>query len=198
MMRDKTIRKKPVLFNAPIAVTLFRMALIPIFAVSFYLPYFWANYLTIFLFILLSVTDWLDGFLARYMNQITEFGAFLDPVADKLAVTVALVILVAEQPEIYMVIPAIIIIAREIAVSALREWMSELGMHSSVSVSTIGKVKTTFQFLAILLLINNNDFFIFSSEEIELYGIFLLYVASFLTLWSMFYYLNAAWQNFKD
>lgn len=190
--------KRVIYWNIPIAITILRMALIPVFAISFYLPFESTNYLTIGLFVFLSVTDWLDGYIARYTNQTTDFGAFLDPVADKLVVCCALVILVAQYPNFYMITLSIVIISREIAVSALREWMSGLSLKSSVSVSMIGKIKTVFQFLAILFLINKKSIFLVELDVIHNIGIALLFIASILTLVSMCYYLNMAWQRLKD
>jgi CDP-diacylglycerol--glycerol-3-phosphate 3-phosphatidyltransferase len=186
-----------VIWNAPNLVTLARIALIPLFVVAYYLPIAWANELATALFILAGITDWMDGFLARKLEQYSPFGAFLDPVADKLMVAAALIVVVAD-PRIYghvlderlFTIMVLIIMGREIAVSALREWMAELGSRSSVAVSMIGKFKTTSQMLAIGFLIWREPLWglpIFSIGEV------LLYLAGGLTLWSMLAYLRAAW-----
>jgi CDP-diacylglycerol--glycerol-3-phosphate 3-phosphatidyltransferase len=186
-----------VIWNAPNLVTLARIALIPLFVVAYYLPIAWANELATALFILAGVTDWVDGYLARKLEQYSPFGAFLDPVADKLMVAAALVVVVAD-PRIYghvyderlFTVMVLVIMGREIAVSALREWMAELGRRSSVAVSMIGKLKTTSQMLAIGFLIWREPLGglpIFSIGEV------LLYLAGGLTLWSMFAYLRAAW-----
>lgn len=185
------------IWNAPNLVTLARIALIPLFVVAYYLPIAWANELATALFILAGITDWMDGFLARKLEQYSPFGAFLDPVADKLMVAAALIVVVAD-PRIYghvlderlFTIMVLIIMGREIAVSALREWMAELGSRSSVAVSMIGKFKTTSQMLAIGFLIWREPLWglpIFSIGEV------LLYLAGGLTLWSMLAYLRAAW-----
>jgi CDP-diacylglycerol--glycerol-3-phosphate 3-phosphatidyltransferase/cardiolipin synthase len=134
-----------------------------------------------------AVTDWLDGYLARSLNQASAFGAFLDPVADKLMVAAALIVLV-KLNNVDAVI-AFIIIGREIAISALREWMAQLGSSKSIAVSMLGKVKTTFQMVAILLLLYHEPLFNISTELI---GTLLIYLAALLTLWSMVYYLILA------
>ena len=144
-----------------------------------------------FVFVLAAVTDWLDGYLARKMNITSAFGRFLDPVADKLMVAAALIILVQWHPNIIMAIAAIVIISREIAVSALREWMAELGNRTSVAVSYVGKLKTTFQMIAITVLLLN-------WESLELIGYLLMVAAVILTLWSMMIYLKAAWPYLKQ
>ena len=137
-----------------------------------------------------ALTDLLDGYLARRLNQLSAFGAFLDPVADKLMVAVALVLLVQDNPSPLFAIPAAIIIGREIAISALREWMSEIGARTKVAVSIIGKLKTTIQMIAILLLLFKMPLAGFPTHDV---GLVLLYIAAALTLWSMFVYLHAAW-----
>jgi CDP-diacylglycerol--glycerol-3-phosphate 3-phosphatidyltransferase/cardiolipin synthase len=139
------------------------------------------------LFAFAAITDWLDGYLARRLNQSSAFGAFLDPVADKLMVAAALVLLVS-LGQVDAII-AFIIIGREIAISALREWMAQLGAAKNVAVSMLGKVKTTFQMIAILLLLYQETLFGFSTSQI---GSFLIYIAALLTLWSMAYYLILA------
>lgn len=144
-----------------------------------------------FLFVLAAITDWLDGFLARKMNITSAFGRFLDPVADKLMVAAALIILVQWHPNIIMSIAAIVIISREIAVSALREWMAELGNRTSVAVSYVGKLKTTFQMIAIIVLLLN-------WESLEIIGYLLMLAAVILTLWSMMIYMRAAWPYLKQ
>ncbi|EKE78003.1 CDP-diacylglycerol--glycerol-3-phosphate 3-phosphatidyltransferase [Gallaecimonas xiamenensis] len=172
----------------PNLLTLFRLLLIPIFLVVFYLPYFWAHYAAAFVFWLAAITDWLDGYLARKLQQSTPFGAFLDPVADKVMVTAALVLIVQHFQSLWITVPAVIMISREIVISALREWMAELGKRSHVAVSWIGKVKTTAQMLALIGLVSGWQPFVFL-------GMPLLYVAVVLTLWSMISYLAAAWKD---
>lgn len=176
--------------NIPNALTLLRIGLIPIFMAVFYLPFHWAHTVATAVFALAAVTDWLDGFLARRLSQSSVFGAFLDPVADKLMVAVALVLLVATDDSGLLVLPAVVIIGREIAVSALREWMAEIGERTKVAVSVIGKIKTTFQMLALLLLIYRDPLWQFPTHEV---GVLLLYASAVLTLWSMYLYLKAAW-----
>ena len=142
-------------------------------------------------FIIAAVTDWLDGYFARKLNVVSAFGRFLDPVADKLMVAAALIILVQWHPNIIMAIAAIVIISREIAVSALREWMAELGIRTSVAVSYVGKLKTTFQMIAITVLLLN-------WQSLEMIGYVLMVAAVILTLWSMMIYLRAAWPYLKQ
>ena len=175
--------------NVPIAFTLFRIALIPVFVVAFYLPVPWANEICAIAFALAAITDWLDGFLARRLKQTTIFGAFLDPVADKLMVAVALVLLVQANPEIWVALPAATIIGREIAISALREWMARIGEHRRVAVVMLGKFKTLCQLAAIVLMLYGSGDV---PEEFYRGGLGLLYVATALTLWSMVQYLVAA------
>ena len=143
------------------------------------------------IFVIAAVTDWFDGYLARTLNQSSAFGRFLDPVADKLMVAAALIVLVQWQPSISMVFAAIVIISREITVSALREWMAELGARTNVAVSTVGKYKTAFQMIAISVLLLN-------WPPLDTLAYLLLYTAVILTLWSMFIYLKAAWPYLKQ
>jgi CDP-diacylglycerol--glycerol-3-phosphate 3-phosphatidyltransferase len=176
--------------NLPNSLTLLRIALIPVLVLLFYLPGDWKHPACALVFALAAVTDWLDGYLARKLNQISAFGAFLDPVADKLMVAVALVLLVQGNPSIWVAIPAAIIIGREIAISALREWMAELGKRATVAVSIIGKFKTTAQMVAVLLLLYERPIGAFPTYTV---GLALLLIAAALTLWSMLMYLRAAW-----
>lgn len=182
--------------NAPLSIpnilTLLRIGLIPIFVLAFYLPFTWSHIATAALFAIAALTDWLDGYLARKLGQVSALGAFLDPVADKLMVAVALILLVESHPTPWLAIPAAIIIGREIAVSALREWMAEMGKRGSVAVSIAGKLKTTAQFLAVLLLLYKDSIAWFPTTTI---GFILLYLAAALTLWSMLIYLRAAWSG---
>lgn len=180
--------------NIPNALTLLRILLIPIFLVVFYLPYHWSYLVSALIFGLAGLTDWLDGYLARKLNQSTPFGAFLDPVADKLMVVFALALLVERFGVWWFTLPAVIIIGREIVISALREWMAELGNRTSVAVSYVGKVKTTFQIVAILVLLA------IVPEQggvLMQVGMVLLYFSALLTLWSMCIYLRAAWPAFE-
>ena len=181
--------------TVPNLLTLLRIALIP-FIVVLYLT--GASGIWIAgIFLLTSATDWLDGFLARRMNQVSPFGEFLDPVADKLMITVVLVMLVSDRqvlnatlnPGVFTVVTAIII-GREIAISALREWMAEIGSRTRVAVNQLGKVKTTVQMIAITLLLYQYDLWMVPVFRV---GEVLLYTAAMLTLWSMISYLRAAW-----
>lgn len=174
----------------PTILTFFRILLIPIFVVIFYLPVPWANFAAALIYTIASITDWLDGYLARAMNQESPFGAFLDPVADKLMVVVAIILLVEANPTPLIAIPSIIIISREISVSALREWMAELGSRATVKVSMVGKAKTVVQLVSLIFLIYHDTLFGLPLFEL---GIGLYYVAAFLTLYSMYIYLRAAW-----
>lgn len=176
--------------NLPTLLTLLRIALIPVFVGVFFLPVRGANVLCAALFGLAALTDWLDGHLARRFDQTSAFGAFLDPVADKLMVAAALVLLVQAIPTPVMAVAAAIIIGREIAISALREWMAQIGDHGRVAVSMVGKFKTTAQMIAVLLLLYRDPVGGFPTLEV---GLGLLLVAAALTLWSMLHYLLAAW-----
>jgi len=181
--------------NIPNSLTLLRIVMIPVFVVVFYLPIKWNNQIACFIFVLAAVTDILDGYLARKLNQISSLGAFLDPVADKLMIAVVLVLLVEKDPTPYLALPAAVIIGREITISALREWMAEMGARSKVAVSGYGKLKTIMQMVALGLLIYHDDLFIL---PIYTLGYICLYIAVFLTLWSMFQYISAAWPKLKE
>ena len=178
------------MWTLPNILTLLRIALIPIFVASFYLPWEWRHLATAAIFGVAAATDWLDGYLARKLNQFTPFGAFLDPVADKLIVAAALIVLVQVHATAVFALPAIVIISREIVISALREWMAELGNRTSVAVSYVGKVKTTLQMVAIAVLLAVDPVLHPVWDQV---GIVLLYIAAILTLWSMVIYLRAAW-----
>ncbi|MCG9053426.1 CDP-diacylglycerol--glycerol-3-phosphate 3-phosphatidyltransferase [Laribacter hongkongensis] len=180
-------------FNLPILLTWLRVALIPVFVALFYLPADWitpvaVNVWSAVIFAVAAVTDWFDGFLARRWRQTSAFGAFLDPVADKLIVAAALILLVHLDRTSSLL--AMIIIGREITISALREWMAEMGQRKSVAVAYIGKLKTTAQMLAILLLLYHEPVIPYVSTD--LLGNVLMVVAAVLTLWSMVYYLKMA------
>jgi len=174
----------------PTAITLLRIVLIPLFVVVFYLPFGWANVAATAIFTVASISDWVDGYLARSMQQESSFGAFLDPVADKLMVVVVIVLLVQAHPSIYMALPSVVIVAREISISALREWMAQLGSSATVKVSWVGKSKTALQMIAL-------GFMIFSEPLLGLpifeIGLAIYYAAALLTLASMVNYLRAAW-----
>jgi len=175
--------------NLPTLLTLLRIVMLPIIVVVFYLDYPWARPAAAWIFFVAAVTDWLDGYLARLWNQESRFGAFLDPVADKLMVATVLILLVEFDQSPWLTVPAIIIIGREITISALREWMAEMGQRGRVAVGWLGKVKTSLQMLALGLLLYLNDF---AGLPIYKIGLVALYIAAFLTIWSMCDYLRAA------
>ena len=179
----------------PNALTLVRIVLIPVFVVVFFLPVEWARAVTAIIFGAAAFTDWLDGYLARRLNQISRFGTFLDPVADKLMVCTVLVLLVQADPRATLAVPALVIIGREIGVSALREFMADVGRRATVAVVTIGKIKTSAQMAALLLMLYRDSILAFPVYEI---GLFLLYLSAFLTLWSMLVYLRAAWPQLES
>ena len=181
--------------TTPNLLTLFRMALIPVVVALYFIPV--AGVYVTAVFLLAGLTDWLDGYLARRLDQTSEFGAFLDPVADKLVVAVVLVLLVSDGDVLarvvsqkLFIVAVAVIIGREIAVSALREWVAQSGVQPSIAVSTLGKVKTTVQIIAIALLLYGQDLVGFPTL---LVGESMLYVASALTIWSMVGYLKSAW-----
>ena len=179
--------------NIPNLITVLRVLLIPIFILLFYLPYSWSYMAASTVFAIAAATDWLDGYLARRLEQSTPFGAFLDPVADKLMVAVALVLLVQEHANLWLTLPAAVIIGREIVISALREWMAEIGARAHVAVSNLGKWKTAAQMLALVILLGNPPAVTFW----VVLGYVLLLIAAGLTLWSMVQYLRAAWPHLK-
>ncbi len=181
--------------NIPNQLTLFRIILIPFLVLFFYLPYTWSALTAAIIFIVASITDWLDGYLARKLNQGTSFGAFLDPVADKLIVIIALVLLIQHFASVWFTIPAMVIIGREMVISALREWMAEIGKRASVAVSYIGKVKTVLQMIAISALLVSVQS---STVHLMFIGYALLVLTVGLTLWSMVAYLRAAWPAMND
>ena len=188
------------LWTIPNLLTLLRVGLIPVLVVMYYLPM--SGLYVAGIFILAGLTDWLDGYLARTLAQTSKFGEFLDPVADKLMVAVVLVLLVSDEvlvselfSSVLFTIVAAIVVGREIAVSALREWMAELGNRGTVAVGLVGKVKTISQFVAISLLLMGPEVDVF---PVLVCGELLFYVAGGLTLWSMVMYLKAAWPNLRD
>ena len=174
----------------PTAITLFRVALIPLFVLVFYLPFSWANIAATSIFIVAAFSDWVDGYLARSMKQESVFGAFLDPVADKLMVVVIIVLLVEAHPSIYVSLPSVVIVAREISISALREWMAQLGSSTTLKVSFIGKTKTVSQMLALGFMIFSEPLYGIPIFQI---GLVIYYFAALLTIVSMAIYLRAAW-----
>ncbi|WP_423062400.1 CDP-diacylglycerol--glycerol-3-phosphate 3-phosphatidyltransferase [Candidiatus Paracoxiella cheracis] len=178
--------------NIPMVLTFLRLSAIPVFGVIYYLPFRWAHPAAAIVFLIAAITDWLDGYLARNLSQMTDFGAFLDPVADKLMVAVALLLVVGQQYVPYLAVPAAIIVCREIAISALREWMAEIGKRASVAVSFVSKVKTTIQMIALILLLWYSP----GRHLIILWlGVVLLCLAALLTLWTMIVYLKIAWPD---
>ncbi|HWO99458.1 MAG TPA: CDP-diacylglycerol--glycerol-3-phosphate 3-phosphatidyltransferase [Methylococcus sp.] len=176
-------------FNLPTHLTLLRIGLIPVLVLFFYLPWDAAHVACALIFTVAALTDWLDGYLARRLDLATRFGAFLDPVADKVMVAVTLVLIVQADPSPFIAVAAAVIIGREITIASLREWMAEIGQRKRVEVSWLGKWKTTFQMLAIiLLLLGMND----QDNLWKTTGQVLLLASAILTLWSMVNYLQAA------
>jgi CDP-diacylglycerol--glycerol-3-phosphate 3-phosphatidyltransferase/cardiolipin synthase len=188
----------------PIAnvLTFARIVMIPLVAVLFYLPYGWSNPAAAIVFILAAITDSLDGYLARRLGQISALGAFLDPVADKLMVATALILLVSHDPpmlkfihfhpQVLITMTAAVIVGREITISALREWMAEVGARGKVAVSSLGKVKTIFQMTGLSMMLFRSDVWFIPAFEL---GLLCLVAAAALTLWSMVLYLRAAWPD---
>jgi cardiolipin synthase len=181
--------------NIPILLTWLRIILIPLMIAVYYVPEsltqgLGRDLVATLIFIVAAVTDWLDGFLARRWNETSSFGAFLDPVADKLMVASALIILV--ELDRVDIILATIIIGREITISALREWMAQIGAHKSVAVSMIGKIKTVAQMISIPMLLYHAPI---AGFNIQMIGTGLIYIAAVLTLWSMGYYMRMAWPH---
>ena len=179
--------------NFPILLTWLRIVLIPLLVGLYYLPpdllsEFARNVSATVVFVAAALTDWLDGWLARRLHQESSFGAFLDPVADKLMVTAALLILMRQGQ--VDALATLIIIGREIAISALREWMAQIGASKSVAVHSLGKIKTIAQMVAIPMLLYHGDFLFFNAHAV---GSVLLWIAVVLTVWSMFYYIRRAW-----
>jgi len=174
----------------PIILTYARIVLVPVFALVFYLPFKWAHIASAIIFTIAALTDWADGFIARKLQQTSALGAVLDPVADKLLVAVALVILVAEPGLPLLTLPAAIIVGREIIVSGLREWMAEIGKRASVKVTYISKTKTAAQMIAIVALLAYTPG---AHIWLGIFGYSLLWVAALLTLWTMFVYIKIAW-----
>ena len=183
--------------TVPTMLTLMRIVLIPVLVLVFYLPFKWTNFAAALIFAFAAITDWLDGWIARRYDMFSNFGAFLDPVADKLMVATALVIVVSvkDGPEaVWMALFSSVIIGREIAVSALREWMAEMGERAAVKVAAIGKIKTIVQMVALTCLLYQEPLM---GVPIYLVGEWLLAIAALLTLWSGLAYLYAAWPILK-
>ena len=182
-------------FTLPTYLTLLRIALIPLLAIVFYLPWEYNRVACTAIFLFAGLTDWLDGYLARKLDLETAFGAFLDPVADKLMVAFVLVLVVQAEANAYLAIPAAVIIGREITIASLREWMAEIGQRAKVKVSQLGKWKTTAQMTAISFLLYRDDLFSLPIDEM---GYWLLYLSAILTLWSMVNYLIAAFSTISE
>jgi len=181
------------MWNLPNRLTLLRIGMIPVFVVLYYLPWEWSHMASAAIFGVAAITDWVDGYLARRLGQETPFGAFLDPVADKLIVVVALVMLLEVHSSIWFALPTLVIIGREIIISALREWMAERGLRGEVAVSMIGKVKTWVQMAAIVLLLLATP----EATILLVIGYIAIYVSAGLALWSMVVYLGQAWSQMK-
>lgn len=177
----------------PTQLTVARIAAIPVMAAIFFAPWPWAREASAIIFMAAAFTDWLDGYLARRMQVESRFGAFLDPVADKLIVAAALVCLLQDDPRGVVLVPVMIIISREITISALREWMAELGQRTSVAVNWLGKFKTGTQMSAISMMLWRDPLLGLPIYEL---GFLCLILASALTMWSMVIYLRAAWPLF--
>lgn len=175
-------------------LTLFRILLIPVLVVVFYLPFAWTNVAAAAIFIVGALTDWLDGWIARRYGMFSAFGAFLDPVADKLSVTFALLLVVERYDTPWMALLSAVIIGREITISALREWMAQMGAHGLVKVANLGKIKTIVQMVAISCLLYQESLL---GLPIFRIGEWLLAIAAALTLWSGFDYLHAAWPTMR-
>ena len=186
--------RKSSYWNLPNALTWLRILMIPAVLVLFYLPYPWSDPATCAAFALAGITDTLDGYFARKLGLVSRLGAFLDPVADKLIVAAALVLIVSRDARWFVVIGAVVIIGREIAVSALREWMAEIGARARIKVSVLGKYKTIMQIVGLSFMLFRQNLL-----DIPVYklGIGLTGIAAVLTLWSMVQYLNAAWPELR-
>ena len=178
--------------NFALLLTWLRILSIPVIVLVYFLPMHSAHLIATIFFALVAITDWLDGYLARSLSQATKLGAFLDPVADKLLVSISLIAILGQTHSAFIMLPAAVIVGREIAISALREWMAEIGKRASVRVTYLAKVKAVLQMLAI-------GFLLFSSKNVSGafldIGIWLLYIAAALTLWSMIIYIKIAWPD---
>lgn len=184
---------KPMRTLIPNVLSVVRIALVPLFVV-FYITTRDFHWVAGMLFALACLTDWLDGFLARKLGVATKFGAFVDPVADKLVVVSALVLLVGCYGSLWLTLPGIVIIGRELLIASIREWMAEVKARSKVSVTTIAKIKTSVQMVAIVVLLANPSQF---NQPWTVIGLVLLYLATALTLWSMFIHLRASWESLR-
>jgi CDP-diacylglycerol--glycerol-3-phosphate 3-phosphatidyltransferase len=194
MITSTPATSTPMLWNVPNTLTWIRIAAIPLIVVFFYAPYTWADPAAGLLFAAAGITDSLDGYFARRLGQTSRLGAFLDPVADKLIVAVVLVLLVSKDPRALIVLTAAVTIGREIAVSALREWMAEIGQRRKVAVSQLGKYKTTLQIIGLSMMLYRRDLF---GMPTYLVGVVFTVVAAVLTLYSMVTYLRVAWPELR-
>lgn len=183
------------MWTIPNIITMLRVFLIPVFVVVYYLDWKWAHQAGAFIFWLAAITDWFDGYLARKLQQSTAFGAFLDPVADKLIVAAALLMITHTYASVWITVPAILLMSREVYVSALREWMGQHGKSDIVAVSFVGKAKTMAQMLALIGLLSEMDYFMGFPIYWVVLGKALLYFAAVLSVWSMMTYTIAAWKN---
>ncbi|MFT4994759.1 MAG: CDP-diacylglycerol--glycerol-3-phosphate 3-phosphatidyltransferase [Paraglaciecola sp.] len=186
------------MWTIPNIITLIRVLLIPVFVAVYFLDWKWAHQAAAFIFWFAAITDWFDGYLARKLKQSTAFGAFLDPVADKLIVATALLLITHTYATVWITVPAILLLAREIYVSALREWMGQQGLQDSVKVSFMGKAKTTAQMLALIGLLSELEYFMGLQIYWVSLGYILLYFSAILSLWSMVVYTKAAWHSLSD
>ncbi|MBU2976834.1 CDP-diacylglycerol--glycerol-3-phosphate 3-phosphatidyltransferase [Alteromonas sp. C1M14] len=185
------------MWTVPNIITLFRVLLIPVFVGVYFLDWRWAREAGAFVFWLAAITDWFDGYLARKLKQTTPFGAFLDPVADKLIVATALIMITHSYGSLWITVPAIVLLVREIYISALREWMAQRGYSDSVKVSFIGKAKTMAQMLALIGLLSGLESFMGFPIYWVTLGHCLLYIAAVLSIWSMLEYTANAWPHLK-
>ncbi|MFT2091115.1 CDP-diacylglycerol--glycerol-3-phosphate 3-phosphatidyltransferase [Paraglaciecola sp. 2405UD69-4] len=186
------------MWTIPNIITIVRVLLIPVFVIVYFLDWKWAHQAGAFIFWFAAITDWFDGYLARKLNQTTAFGAFLDPVADKLIVAAALLLITHSYNNLLITIPAVLLMSREIYISALREWMGQQGKQDLVKVSFAGKAKTMAQMLALIGLLSEMEYFM----GIQIYwvslGYILLYFSAVLSFWSMIVYTKAAWDDQKQ
>ena len=186
------------MWTIPNIITLLRVLLIPVFVIIYYLDWEWAHQAGAFVFWFAAITDWFDGYLARKLKQSSAFGAFLDPVADKLIVAAALLMITHTYNTPWITIPAILLMSREVYVSALREWMGQQGKRDAVQVSFVGKAKTMAQMLAMIGLLSELEVFMGVTIYWVTLGYILLYIAAFLSVWSMITYTMAAWGDLSS
>lgn len=171
------------------------MCIIPVFVSVFFIDWQWARLLATALFCVAAITDWLDGYLARKLQQSSPFGAFLDPVADKLIVAAALILVTHMYSSIWVTVSSVVLLCREIYISALREWMAKIGASDSVKVGYIGKLKTTVQMIALIGMLSGLEYFLGIRIYFETLGLIFLYISAILSIWSMIEYTSAAWKN---